>query len=166
MRKKRSNISSDKKQRGATVVEFAIIASLLFLILMGIMEFGFYFMQQHFVANAARESLRVGIRANNYNSISALPFVSSSQSSGCNGTTDRALKVDCTARDYLRTLYPDRTATVTVDRTDTDGIRTLVVTVEEENFFPELLTGFIPGFGLPSKISFTASGEYENSDEE
>jgi len=160
-------------ERGATVVEFAVVASLLFLILLGVLEFGFFFLQEHFVANAAREGVRIGIRADNYDSIAdsdpsspEIVFSNNSQLSNCNGTSDRAFKVDCRVRDYLETLYPDRNALVTLKvTTDSDGSKNLSVRVEEANFFPFLLTGFIPGFNLPERIAFTAAGGYENSEE-
>jgi len=172
---KRSNsLPPFGNQRGATVVEFAVIVGLLLVILMGILEFGFIFLQEHFVANAAREGLRVGIRANNfdndaYNSVTPLPLYPDEE---CNETTDRKAKVDCVVREYLQTLYPNNetgTVDVVTDTNDAVGppaTRSLTVTVTAQNFFPTLLTGLIPGFNPISEISFTAKGDYEDPVEE
>lgn len=49
------------KRRGAAVVEMAVVSPLLFLILFGIMEFGWAFMVRQTLVNAAREACRVAI---------------------------------------------------------------------------------------------------------
>ncbi len=48
-------------QKGATLVEFAIIASVLFLLLFAIIEFGMYLYNQQVITNASREGARAGI---------------------------------------------------------------------------------------------------------
>lgn len=48
--------------RGAAVVEFAVLFLLLMIILFGIIEFGFIWLQSHYIANAAREGARVASR--------------------------------------------------------------------------------------------------------
>ena len=48
--------------RGAAVVEFAILFLLLMVIVFGIIEFGFIWLQSHYIANAAREGARVAAR--------------------------------------------------------------------------------------------------------
>lgn len=45
-------------RRGAAVVEFAIVASLLFLLILGIIEFGRLLMVQQILTNASREGAR------------------------------------------------------------------------------------------------------------
>jgi Flp pilus assembly protein TadG len=59
------NARSEKKslasQKGATLVEFAIIASVLFLLLFAIIEFGMYLYNQQVITNASREGVRAGI---------------------------------------------------------------------------------------------------------
>jgi Flp pilus assembly protein TadG len=52
-----------KGQRGAAVVEFAVVLPLLLVILFGIIEFGFYIYNLHMLTNASREGARVGIVA-------------------------------------------------------------------------------------------------------
>jgi Flp pilus assembly protein TadG len=158
-------------QRGATAVEFAVVAAILFFILFGILEFGIIFMQEHFVANAAREGVRIGVRANNYNCFNNTP------SAGC--TADRQTVVVTEVNDYLSTLYGPANilkpvaGTIDVNRDpislDAES-KTLSVTVEVNNFFPPIissLAALIPGtgFDLPSTISYTAEGEYEDPSE-
>ncbi|MDF1577791.1 MAG: pilus assembly protein [Desulfobulbales bacterium] len=48
--------------RGAAAVEFAVLFLLLMIILFGIIEFGFIWMQSHYIANAAREGARVAAK--------------------------------------------------------------------------------------------------------
>ncbi len=49
-----------RNEKGATVVEFAIIVPLLMLLIFAIIEFGFIFYTKGVVTNAAREGARVG----------------------------------------------------------------------------------------------------------
>lgn len=51
-------------RRGAAAVEFAIVAPLFFLVVLGIIEFGRMAMVQQIITNAAREGARVGILDN------------------------------------------------------------------------------------------------------
>lgn len=50
-----------KNQKGASAVEFAFIAPLLFVLLFGIVEFGFLLYDQVMITNASREGARAGI---------------------------------------------------------------------------------------------------------
>jgi Flp pilus assembly pilin Flp len=50
-----------KNQKGATVVEFAIILPLLLLLIFGIIEFGLFLFNRHVITNAVREAARAGI---------------------------------------------------------------------------------------------------------
>jgi Flp pilus assembly pilin Flp len=50
-----------KSQKGATVVEFAIILPLLLLLIFGIIEFGLFLFNRHVITNAVREAARAGI---------------------------------------------------------------------------------------------------------
>ncbi|MEP0844532.1 MAG: pilus assembly protein [Phycisphaerae bacterium] len=47
-------------RRGAAVVEMAVVTPLLLMIMFGIIEFGWVFMIQETITNAAREAARVG----------------------------------------------------------------------------------------------------------
>lgn len=155
-------------EKGATTVEFAVIAVILFFILFSILEFGFIFMQEHYVANAAREGVRVGIRANNYNCFNGNP------ATDCTTSTDRQTVVVNAVKDYLSTIYaPTDIISTTVSRNPTSidaPSKTLTVNVEVKNFFPPIISSLatlIPGggFQLPTTISFTAEGEYEDPSE-
>lgn len=48
-------------QRGASLVEFALLAPLLFLLLFGVIEFGWGMAQQVDIRHKAREALRIAI---------------------------------------------------------------------------------------------------------
>jgi len=50
-----------KNQKGAAVVEFAIVLPLLLVILFGIIEFGLIMYNKHIITNASREGARYGI---------------------------------------------------------------------------------------------------------
>jgi len=50
-----------RKRRGAAVVEFAIVAPIFFLMVLGIIEFGRMVMVQQVITNASREGARIAI---------------------------------------------------------------------------------------------------------
>ena len=50
-----------KSERGAELIEFALVLPLLLLVVMGIAEFGFIFMRYEVVTNAAREGARLAV---------------------------------------------------------------------------------------------------------
>lgn len=54
----RASKRSFRRQDGAAAVEFAIVASLLFMLIFGIIDFGFAFHAWNNTANAAREGAR------------------------------------------------------------------------------------------------------------
>jgi len=51
----------EKKQRGAAVVEFAVIVPLLLVIVFGIIEFSILLFDKAMITNASREGARAGI---------------------------------------------------------------------------------------------------------
>jgi len=51
----------DRGQRGAAVVEFAVVLPLLVVLLFGIVEFGLVLYNKQILANASREGARAGI---------------------------------------------------------------------------------------------------------
>ena len=157
-------------QRGAVVIEFAVVVLLLLLILFGILEFSFTFLQRHFVANAAREGIRIGVRAQNYNCFDALNPTSSCPLINLvdrKGTVVTQL-TDCTTnpKGYLCTLYQIDIPQVVVSTIENlDESKTLNVTVTATNFFPPLISGLVPGYEYPATITYSASGNYENATE-
>jgi hypothetical protein len=50
-----------KSQRGAELIEFALIFPLLLLVLLGIVDFGFLFQRYEVLTNATREGARVSV---------------------------------------------------------------------------------------------------------
>lgn len=51
-----------KGQKGAAVVEFAVLVGLLLVFLAGIIEFGFLWIESNYIASAAREGARVAAK--------------------------------------------------------------------------------------------------------
>jgi Flp pilus assembly protein TadG len=54
--------SKRQANRGATIVEFAIILPLLLLLVFGLIEFGLILYNQHVITNACREAARAGVQ--------------------------------------------------------------------------------------------------------
>lgn len=52
---------SRRSRRGASAVEFAVVAPVFFLVVLGIVEFGRMIMVQQVLTNAAREGARVAV---------------------------------------------------------------------------------------------------------
>lgn len=52
---------SRDRRRGAAAVEFAIVAPVFFLVVLGIVEFGRMVMVQQVITNAAREGARIAV---------------------------------------------------------------------------------------------------------
>lgn len=50
-----------RSERGAELVEFALVLPLMLLVLLGIIDFGLLFQRYHVVTNAAREGARVAL---------------------------------------------------------------------------------------------------------
>ncbi|MFC1513368.1 TadE family protein [Thermodesulfobacteriota bacterium] len=156
--------------RGATVVEFAVIAPLLLLILFGIIEYGIIFMQVHMVENAAREGVRRGVVADTYNCWQGGEILNRPD---C--LVDRYTIVVETVQDYLKTFYPDLSdnpndinfVTVTKEPPppETGTRKWLIVKVETENFMPKFVSALLGERFNLEKITYTARGEYENPDE-
>lgn len=56
------------KEKGAAVIEFAVLLLLLIPLVFGIIEFGFLWAQSHYLSQAAREGARAGARIATYDS--------------------------------------------------------------------------------------------------
>jgi hypothetical protein len=50
-----------RSERGAELIEFALVLPLLLLVVLGIVDFGFLFQRMEVVTNAAREGARLGV---------------------------------------------------------------------------------------------------------
>jgi len=147
-----------ENERGAAVVEFAVIALLLLTIIFGILEFALIFMQGHYVENGAREGVRVGVRANNYTKFAT-------DDSACSAVhkCNRTKAIEQKVTDYLDTFYA--APGITVTRQENDGQPVLSVKVEAANFLPPLLSALVPGYTAPVTFTYTATGFYEDPDE-
>ncbi|PLX81851.1 MAG: hypothetical protein C0616_03355 [Desulfuromonas sp.] len=153
----------DQNERGASVIEFAVILPLVLIILFGILEVSLIFVQEHLVAGATREGVRIGIKANNFNCFGGKPG-----GSDCKPVTDRKTAVETSVKNYLNALFLDGDLTIQVLSPDSDNEvaqKILTVIVEADNFFPPLVSALVPVWSPPEKIGYTASGAYENSQE-
>jgi Flp pilus assembly protein TadG len=56
-----SAIKRLKSERGAELIEFALVFPLLLFIILGIVDFGFMFQRMEVVTNAAREGARIAV---------------------------------------------------------------------------------------------------------
>lgn len=92
-----------KNQKGAAVVEFALILPLLLVILFGIIEFSVYFFDKAVITNASREGARAGI-------VFAAPARISND--------EIEAKVAAYCADHLISFDPSSTLTVTIDPDD------------------------------------------------
>lgn len=61
----KDDTATASRERGAAAVEFALVAPLLVLLVLGSIEFGWFFFSQANVANAAREGAREMAISNN-----------------------------------------------------------------------------------------------------
>lgn len=77
-------------QKGAAVVEFALLSLLLLVFVFGIIEFGLLWVQSHYIANAARESARVAAKIKGDNASAILA---------------RETAAENAAREYLRRFF-------------------------------------------------------------
>jgi Flp pilus assembly protein TadG len=50
-----------RAEDGAELVEFAVVAPVMLLVLLGIMDFGLLFQRYHVITNAAREGARIAV---------------------------------------------------------------------------------------------------------
>ncbi len=75
-----------RENKGAAAVEFAALFLLLLIIVFGIIEFGFIWLQSHYIANGAREGARVAAR------------VAEPKSTG-------KPKVETAVKEYLKGIY-------------------------------------------------------------
>jgi len=57
----RNRYCASRRSRGASAVEFALIMPVFFLLLFGIVDFGWYFFNQHTIQYATREGTRLAL---------------------------------------------------------------------------------------------------------
>jgi len=149
-------------ERGAAVVEFAVIAVVLLTILFGILEFAIIFMQGHLVENAAREGVRVGVRADNYTEFNTNDPQCSAVPHNCN----RTRAIELSVQDYLDIFYAAPVVEVeNLPLANANDPPVLSVTVTVDNFMPALVSALVPGYNSPAEFTYTATGFYEEPDE-
>ena len=68
----RGQLTRRRKAHGAAAVEFALVLPLLLAIVLGAIDWGYYFFVEQVVVNAAREGARVGTLQSNQNQTDAL----------------------------------------------------------------------------------------------
>jgi len=162
-------------QSGVAAVQFAIVSGLVLVIVFGILEFGLIFLQGHYVADAAREGARIGVRANNFST-----FGNNAKEADCLNLsiekafcTDRRWRVEREIIEYLEIFYDqeDLEDRIIVTRDDldegNDGGETLSVAVQVDNFVPGLFTGLLrllsgSTVNRLQTISFSTSMAYED----
>jgi Flp pilus assembly protein TadG len=135
-----------KCERGAELIEFALVFPTLLLVMLGIIDFGFLFQRYEVVTNAAREGARVAIlpgytdgdvqaRVNQY--IAA---------SGLTGTANTAVGAP---------------QSLTVGGGQCITVRPVTVTYEHEFLFLGPIAGLMGGSGLTNK-TLTATSSMRN----
>ncbi len=100
-------------QSGAAAVEFAIVLTLLIILVLGIIEFGLILYNQQVITNACREGARAGI-------VAQTPRLDNASITQI---------VNNYASNHLLTFGPQNTPGVTINRTGIDFGDNLTVTV-------------------------------------
>ena len=126
---------------GVAAVEFAILLPVLLAILLGMIDYGYYFLLNSTVVNAAREGARAGI-------------VQSSASSAESAATT-------VATNYLSAagISVGNSCMNCARVTAALGATNLVVTVTIDPFTP--LTGFLPSSALPARARHVSTMRWE-----
>ena len=126
------------RRRGQALVEFALIAPILILLIMGIVEFGRIFSAQQTVTNASREGARTGILPNS-------------------STTD----VSNTVSSFMSTAGLTATPTVTCTNVGTTVQSGAPTSVTVSYTLPILTGTIIPGIGESIDLTHTTVMRHE-----
>jgi Flp pilus assembly protein TadG len=105
------------RQQGTSLVEFAFVAPVFFLLLFGIIEFGVILFDKATITNASREGARAGILFRKHDT-------GDRSIGGANLVTEKTeieTVVDNYVSTYLMSLGGSSSITTTVTRTDRDG---------------------------------------------
>jgi Flp pilus assembly protein TadG len=94
------------RRRGVAAVEFAVVASLLFVLILGIIEFGRAMMVLEMLNNAARNGVRVGCLSGSANTDVASAVTSALSGGGFSGSTN-TIKVNGTVADVNTAVAGD-----------------------------------------------------------
>jgi len=137
------------RTRGAVAVEFAIIGTLFFLIMAGIVDFGHAYYMKQVITNASREGARYGITyATNTSGVRIAP-------TALNPTIQNYILTKCLANSVLPS---DANPIVTVGgagyTTGTKGSGIEVKVTATKTWF--IVSGFIPCLGPQKTLNATA----------
>ncbi len=139
---------SIQRQKGAEIVEFALVLPLLLLILFGIMEFGIVFFDKAIITNAGREGARAGV-------VSRSPVLSND---------DITTIVNNYSVGLVSFSSSVASPVVTVTTTTIAAEQFLTVKVEYSYTFlvlGNLMSLFIPSFSNPIVLSASTVMRYE-----
>lgn len=139
---------SIQRQKGAEIVEFALVLPLLLLILFGIMEFGIVFFDKAIITNASREGARAGV-------VSRSPVLSND---------DITTIVNNYSVGLVSFSSSVASPVVTVTTTTIAAEQFLTVKVEYSYTFlilGNLMSLFIPSFSNPIVLSASTVMRYE-----
>ncbi|MEA2508083.1 MAG: hypothetical protein QOG21_165 [Actinomycetota bacterium] len=109
-------IHNPRSERGAAAVEFALVMPLLFLLVFGIIEFGFIFNKELSVTHSAREGVRV--YALNGSASAAKTFAEAASGSG---------GITCTPSPAVGAVAPVAGSTVSMTCNATYNLQLYVV---------------------------------------
>jgi Flp pilus assembly protein TadG len=131
-----------RDERGVAAVEFAIILPVLVMMLMGIIDWGFFFFFSESIVNAAREGARAG---------------AVQEDSGDTESTAQSVAEAYLAGASIAVGTGANQATATASLAGSD----LSVTVDMDDFSG--LTGFLAPPLIPSSITYTSTMRWENA---
>lgn len=129
---------SMNNQRGAAIVEFAVLFLLLMFLLFGIFEFGFIWMQSFYVANAAREGARVAAKLDPDEVSDPTAAVQAAVKEYLGGLYTAERVNDCCGNGDFIAVSIDNTKTIT-DGTTTVQAVTVTVTVQTAEIYEPVL---------------------------
>ena len=154
---RRSNRRSRRRprSRGQALVEFALVLPIFFLVLSGIMDFGFMLYSRMTVINAAREGARAGINLAPSDRAGIPSIASAAVTSSASGSGISGLNVSTSC---VRTAgscgFTVHTPAQTGDAKAGDSVR-VTVTYSYHTFFPLLFGATIP---LGSTVQMVLEG--------
>lgn len=141
-------MKQQQEQRGSALIEFVLIAPVLFLILFGIVDFSLLFFDKMTITNASREGARYGIIAQN----SVYPTSAQITTYITNNFTTNLISFSSTKP----------SATVTVTSSVQTPVPGAILTVKVSYPYTYLVMDkLVAGFSSPITISSTAVMAYE-----
>lgn len=121
---------AQRGDRGAAVVEFALVLPLLILMTVGIIAFGYMFHIQSVIDNAARDGVRVGVLTTGTDAADRARATAQASASSAIAVADEDIIVDLSACAVLASPTNDRLAHVTIELEDFSllGLHTITLT--------------------------------------